>query len=220
MLWNVINIVTGYYKVLNELDYITKTLKLISGAKDKLTRLYQQKEWLGIEARQAEEELVTLALNRIEQDPSQFDLFIDMLRNIEGMDLIVTTLTGGELRYSVCYTHWALRRKWNICIQHPRYACWSCWSIIAREFQNLHYIRNVSIYSYQMLGGWMNKRIVVSKVPRCTHRTHGFMSVGRLRVPIRAMGLLSYDSIEVLLFIMCFIYHYITDQQSDLWSWF
>ena len=45
-----------------------------------------------------EGELVTLALVRIKQDPSQFDLFIDMLRDTEGMDLIVTTLTGGELR--------------------------------------------------------------------------------------------------------------------------
>ena len=104
------NIVTGYYKVLNELDYITKTLKLISGAKGKLTRLYQQKEWLGIEARPEEDELVTLALNRIKQDPSQFDLFIDMLRDIEGMDLIVKALTGGEL--SLClYTYWALCSK-------------------------------------------------------------------------------------------------------------
>ena len=49
-----------------------------------------------------EGELVRLALLRIEQDPSQFNLFIDMLRDTEGMDLIVTTLTAGELR---CILH-------------------------------------------------------------------------------------------------------------------
>ena len=90
-------IVTGYYKVLNKLDDINETLRSNSDTKDKLTRLYQQKEWLHIAATPVESELVKLALDRIKQDPDQFDLFIDMLRNTEGMDLIVKTLTGGEL---------------------------------------------------------------------------------------------------------------------------
>ena len=109
------NIVTGYDKVLNDLDAITETLQLNPGAREKLTRIYQQKKWVNIAATPVEGELVKLALKRIEQDPSQFDRFIDMLRNIEGMDLIVKTLTGGELRCSSClYTYWALRRKLNI----------------------------------------------------------------------------------------------------------
>ena len=115
--WNVINIVTEYNKVLNELNGITETLQLNPGARDKLTRLYQQEKWLNIAATPVEGKLVKLALKRIEQDSSQFDRFIDMLRNIEGMDLIVKTLTGGELRCirsSCLYTHWALHRKWNI----------------------------------------------------------------------------------------------------------
>ena len=37
---------------------------------------------------------------RIKQDPSQFDLFIDILRDTEGMNLIVTTLVGGELGHT------------------------------------------------------------------------------------------------------------------------
>ena len=57
-----------------------------------------------------EGELVTLALVRIKQDPSQFDLFIDMLRDTEGMDLIVTTLTGGELR---CSTYTYILEYWS-----------------------------------------------------------------------------------------------------------
>ena len=98
------NIVTGYDKVLNKLDDIIKTLQLNPGARDKLTRLYRQDKWLDIAARPTEDELVTLALERIKQDPSQFDLFIDMLRDTEGMDLIVTTLTAGELRCSLYFT--------------------------------------------------------------------------------------------------------------------
>ena len=91
------NIVTGYDNVLNKLNDITKTLQLNHCARDKLTRLYQRKEWLDIAARPTADELVVLASVRIKQDPSQFDLFIDMLRDTEGMDQIVTTLTGGEL---------------------------------------------------------------------------------------------------------------------------
>ena len=93
-------IVTEYDRVLNKLSDITKTLQLNPGARDKLTLLYQQEKWLDIAARPAEGELVRLALDRIKQDPSQFDLFIDMLHDTEGMDLIVTTLTAGELRCS------------------------------------------------------------------------------------------------------------------------
>ena len=93
-------IVTGYDRVREKLNDITQTLQLNPGARDKLTRLYQQKEWLGIAARPKEGELVRLrlALDRIKQGPSQFDLFIDMLCDTEAVDLIVTTLTAGELR--------------------------------------------------------------------------------------------------------------------------
>ena len=100
------NIVTGYHKVLFKLNDITETLKSNSDAKEKLTRLYQQEKWLDVAATPAEDELVKLALDRIKQDPNQFDLFVDMLHKTEGMDLIVKTLTGGELRCSLClYTH-------------------------------------------------------------------------------------------------------------------
>lgn len=91
------NIDTGYDRVLSKLSDITETLKLNSDAKDKLTSLYQKHKWLNIAAKPAEDDLVKLALDRIKQDPSQFDAFISMLQDTEGMDLIVETLTGGEL---------------------------------------------------------------------------------------------------------------------------
>ena len=95
--WNVINIVTGYNRILSSLGDIIETLKLNSGARDKLTSLYQKHKWLSISAKPVEDDLVKLALDRIKQDPSQFDMLISMLNKIEGMDLIVKTLTGGKL---------------------------------------------------------------------------------------------------------------------------
>ena len=66
-----------------------------------------------------EGELVRLALLRIEQDPSQFDLFIDMLRDTEGMDLIVTTLAAGELRCSTyTYLKLVLLRALCVCVEN------------------------------------------------------------------------------------------------------
>ena len=41
-----------------------------------------------------EDQLVTLALQRIKQDPNPYDLFIDMLRDISGMDLTVDRITS------------------------------------------------------------------------------------------------------------------------------
>lgn len=44
-----------------------------------------------------EDKLVTIALVRINQDPTQFDLFMKMLNGTGGMDLIVMELIRGEL---------------------------------------------------------------------------------------------------------------------------
>ena len=96
------NIVTGYDSVLSSLSDITETLKLNSGARDKLTSLYQEHKWLNISEKPVEDDLVKLALNRIKQDPNQFDMFISILNEIEGMDLIIKTLTGGKLISSLC----------------------------------------------------------------------------------------------------------------------
>ena len=41
---------------------------------------------------------------KIESDPKQYEVFLEMLRDTEGMDLILVKITGGELRLvvSVC----------------------------------------------------------------------------------------------------------------------
>ena len=74
-------------------DIIT-TLKSNPGTTDMLTGMYKQKGWMNITEHPTEGQLVTLALDRIKKDPKQYDLFIDMLRDIPGMDLIVIGITS------------------------------------------------------------------------------------------------------------------------------
>ena len=60
------------------------------------------KKWIDITEKPTEDELVILALTRIQQDPNQYDLFIDMLRNIPGMDLTVDGITSRLWQYLFC----------------------------------------------------------------------------------------------------------------------
>ena len=65
-------------------------------AQAKLILHYKEKEWLGIIDKPNADEIVTFALGRIKQDPNQYDVFLGMLRKIEGMDLIVKQIISGE----------------------------------------------------------------------------------------------------------------------------
>ena len=76
------------------MNNIIATLKANPGATDMLTGMYKQKGWVIIDVHPTEDELVTLALNRIKHDQKQYDLFIDMLRDIPGMDLTVDRITS------------------------------------------------------------------------------------------------------------------------------
>ena len=84
----------GYDCVLNNLDRVTSSLRATPGAQEALAVHYKQKKWLDVTENPSVNDLVTLALTRIKQDSSQYDEFLTMLRNIEGMDLIVKMLYG------------------------------------------------------------------------------------------------------------------------------
>ena len=73
---------------------IIAALKATPGATDMLTGMYKQKGWMNLTVHPTEDQLVTLVLHRIEQDPKQYDVFIDMLRHIPGMDLTVDKITS------------------------------------------------------------------------------------------------------------------------------
>ena len=81
-----------YKSVLAHSCEITKLLKLNIGAKDDLTKKYQQKRWIDIAESPSEDGLVRLALGRISTNAADFNEFIDMLSSTVGMDSIVTKL--------------------------------------------------------------------------------------------------------------------------------
>ena len=85
---------TEYDKVRFNINNIITTLKSTPGATDMLTGMYKQKGWMNISVHPTEDQLVTLALDRIKQDSKQYDLFIDMLHDISGMDLTVKRITS------------------------------------------------------------------------------------------------------------------------------
>ena len=85
---------TEFDKVLSIMDDVITALKATPGATDKLTGKYKQEGWMAFIENPTEDKLVTLALQRIKQDPNQYDLFIDMLRCIKGMDLTVNKSTS------------------------------------------------------------------------------------------------------------------------------
>lgn len=78
------------------MNNIITTLKSTPGATDMLTGMYKQKGWMNMTVHPTEDQLVTLALDRIKQDPNQYDLLIDMLRDINGMDLTVQRITSSK----------------------------------------------------------------------------------------------------------------------------
>ena len=84
----------GYEIVRTNLTSITDTLQSIPSASQSLKQKFIEKGWLGSLANPTEEQLVILALARIERDEKQYGTFRAMLCDIEGMDLIVKKLTG------------------------------------------------------------------------------------------------------------------------------
>ena len=85
---------TGYDKVLKNMNAIITALKINPVAKNQLTGKYEENKWIDIATDPTEKQLVNMALNRIQQDPNQYDMFIDMLRDIPGMDLTADRITS------------------------------------------------------------------------------------------------------------------------------
>ena len=78
--------------MITNLSDITKALEMNPSAGQSLKRKFKEESWISSTSQSTEEELVTRALARIELDPNQYTKFIAMLRDIEGMDLIVKKL--------------------------------------------------------------------------------------------------------------------------------
>lgn len=83
-----------YKSVRKNLRTINDHLRVNQGARQSLTEEYEEKEWIGIAYNPAVSEFTGLALNRIENDASQYHIFMDMLRNIKGIDIVVSRIEG------------------------------------------------------------------------------------------------------------------------------
>ena len=81
------------YKIVqNNFDNIVDTLKSNTAAHHALRRILKSQKWLVVHDEPTEEKLVSVILNRIELDASVHSVFMDMLQDTDGMDLIAKKL--------------------------------------------------------------------------------------------------------------------------------
>ena len=78
---------TNIYQVVHVIESVPK-------GNEALGMKFMEKGWIGVNARPDELSLVTVVLTRIELDTGEFDVFIDILKQVEGMDQIVKLLTN------------------------------------------------------------------------------------------------------------------------------
>ena len=84
-----------YIKVNANKGRVIETITVTPKAVASLSTKFMEKKWLPNHAKDiTEDKLITLALNRIENDADEHELFIKMLNDITGLDQIVTLLNG------------------------------------------------------------------------------------------------------------------------------
>ena len=81
-----------YKAVLSHLEDLTTALRVTSGAEISLLMKFQELSWLPIGAEASAKELVTLALNRIDNDVRDYDVFVNMLKNVTGIGQMVNKI--------------------------------------------------------------------------------------------------------------------------------
>ena len=102
----------GYKCVLDNIDTIGSSLRANSAAKAALIVKYQEKRWLDETIETLDETgLVRLVLNRISIDDNQYDIFIEMLKDIAGTDVIVDKLNGTTSYLCMKCVHFQGRNK-------------------------------------------------------------------------------------------------------------
>lgn len=83
-----------YKSVKENLCDITDALQCNQPASKKLKQKFKEEGWLESYGELKDDEISTLVLNRIKSNVSQFEVFISMLKDIAGMDLVVSKLNG------------------------------------------------------------------------------------------------------------------------------
>jgi hypothetical protein len=84
-----------YKKVKENMDGFIKAIQSIPDAVSSLTTKFMEAEWLPTYARDiTARNLITQALNRIENDADEHQVFLQMIRGITGTDQIMTMMNG------------------------------------------------------------------------------------------------------------------------------
>lgn len=90
-----------YKKVKENMNDFIEAIESI-GAVDKLHTMFVESEWLETNPNViSAKNLITQALNRIDNDSTQHVVFLQMLQKITGMDQMVKKLTGMYIYYTL-----------------------------------------------------------------------------------------------------------------------
>lgn len=73
---------------------LTSTLEATPGAFDTLSMKFVQSNWISLTAKTSARELVLLACQKIEQKASEYSTIYGMLKDTNGMDIILGRLEG------------------------------------------------------------------------------------------------------------------------------
>ena len=80
--------------VLENMALIRSCLEVNDSAKEILTVKYQERDWINITEKPRAVKFPVIALNKISCDASQYHTFMDMMRSVVGMDLVVDKIEG------------------------------------------------------------------------------------------------------------------------------
>ena len=83
-----------YQAVWKHVEILAVSLKATPNAESSLLERFQVNGWIGTTSTAQVDELVTLALSRIESDVKEYDVFMKMLNSIPGMDVATGKITG------------------------------------------------------------------------------------------------------------------------------
>ena len=83
-----------YRSIEEHMDNIRRHLRVNEDAKESLTEQYKKKRWLDIGGSPDPKALVDKVLDRILSDAGQYDVFIEMLKAVFGMDIICKNIEG------------------------------------------------------------------------------------------------------------------------------
>lgn len=92
-----------YEKVKKNMEGFIKAIQSIPDAVSSLTTKFKEAGWLAIHATDiTAHSLIIQALNRIENDADEHQVFLEMIRGITGADQIVTMLSGSYMCTRTC----------------------------------------------------------------------------------------------------------------------